>query len=207
MHVHVTSGASGLYMENNWFWTADHDIDSSANTQITVYTGRGVLIESRNGPIWLSGTASEHSTLYQYQFSGASNIYSGFMQTETPYYQPNPVAPRPWPTVSALNDPTFGNGQQDAWGLRAVNSNGVFIYGAGFYSFFNSYSTTCSNQAGPENCQSAILDFENTSNVRVYNLNTVGTVNMIAQNGGSILKASHADNVNSFPDTIALYTQ
>lgn len=25
--MHVTTGASGLYMENVWLWTADHDID------------------------------------------------------------------------------------------------------------------------------------------------------------------------------------
>jgi glucan 1,3-beta-glucosidase len=42
-----------LYMENCWFWTADHDIDDSANQQITVYNGRGLLIESTVGNIWL----------------------------------------------------------------------------------------------------------------------------------------------------------
>lgn len=30
------------------------------------------------------GTGSEHHSLYQYQFSGASSIVGGFMQTETP---------------------------------------------------------------------------------------------------------------------------
>ena len=29
MSMHVTKSASGLYMENNWFWTADHDIDAN----------------------------------------------------------------------------------------------------------------------------------------------------------------------------------
>lgn len=48
MSIHVTSSASNVYLENNWFWTADHDIDSAANTQISIYTGRGALIEGTN---------------------------------------------------------------------------------------------------------------------------------------------------------------
>lgn len=55
MSIHVTAWASGLYMENNWLWTADHDLDdpSNNNTQITIYAGRGLLIESLQGRIWL----------------------------------------------------------------------------------------------------------------------------------------------------------
>jgi glucan 1,3-beta-glucosidase len=53
MSMHVTPGAAGLYMENCWLWTADHDIDDQANTQISVYAGRGLLIESTAGNIWL----------------------------------------------------------------------------------------------------------------------------------------------------------
>jgi glucan 1,3-beta-glucosidase len=53
MSMHVTSGAAGLYLENNWFWTADHDIDDPGNRQLTIYSGRGLLIESTAGTIWL----------------------------------------------------------------------------------------------------------------------------------------------------------
>lgn len=53
MSMHITSSASGLYMENCWLWTADHDIDDPQNRQITVYNGRGLLIESTVGNIWL----------------------------------------------------------------------------------------------------------------------------------------------------------
>lgn len=42
MSMHVTASATGLYMENNWLWTADHDIDSSDNTQISIFSGRGL---------------------------------------------------------------------------------------------------------------------------------------------------------------------
>lgn len=51
LSVHVTSAASGVYFENTWFWTADHDIDDPSNTQISVYTGRGLLVEADT--VWL----------------------------------------------------------------------------------------------------------------------------------------------------------
>lgn len=53
MLMHVAPSASGLYLENCWLWTADHDIDSSDNTQITIYSGRGLYIESTAGNIWM----------------------------------------------------------------------------------------------------------------------------------------------------------
>lgn len=53
MTMHITTSGNGLYMENCWFWTADHDIDDSGLRQITVYNGRGLLIESTVGNIWL----------------------------------------------------------------------------------------------------------------------------------------------------------
>ena len=57
MSMHITESATGLYMENVWLWTADHDLDSTlpnyANTNITIYTGRGLYIESQKGNIWL----------------------------------------------------------------------------------------------------------------------------------------------------------
>ena len=55
MSIHITRWARGLYMENNWLWTADHDLDDARNnnTQITIYTGRGLLVESINGVLWL----------------------------------------------------------------------------------------------------------------------------------------------------------
>lgn len=48
MSLHVTSSAKNVYLENNWFWTADHDVDDASNTQISVYTGRGALVEGSN---------------------------------------------------------------------------------------------------------------------------------------------------------------
>ncbi|KAJ5482994.1 Glucan 1-3-beta-glucosidase [Penicillium diatomitis] len=207
MSMHITSCASGAYLENVWLWTADHDIDDAANTQISVYSGRGLLIEGKN--IWLIGTSVEHHALYQYQFSGADSIMAGFMQTESPYYQPKPdAAHSPYPTNPSLNDPTFTNclgGNCDAFGLRVLNTQNVNIYGAGFYSFFNHYSTACSTFPVPENCQGEIFSIEgSTTNLVVYTLSTVGTTNMIVENGKSLAVVS--DNLATFPATIAYFT-
>ena len=137
----------------------------------------------------------------------------GFIQTETPYYQPSPNAETPFPVVSALNDPDFASscsGQPAncamAWGLRIISSSNLFVYGAGHYSFFSTYSTTCSDQNGTENCQQNMVDLEGTnSNVQMYCLSTIGAQNMVVTNGQASV-AKYSDNVNVFTDTIALYT-
>ncbi|KAJ5679840.1 CAZyme family GH55 [Penicillium macrosclerotiorum] len=207
MSMHITSSASGVYLENVWLWTADHDLDSADNTQISVYSGRGLLVEGKN--IWLYGTGVEHHSLYQYQFSGASSVVAGFIQTETPYYQPNPNAANgPYPTNSTLKDPDYSSclsGNCDSLGLRVLNSNSIVIYGAGLYSFFNHYSTTCSTFPTPENCQSEIFSIEgSTSGLVVYTLSTVGTTNMIVKDGSSLAVVS--DNLATYAATIAYFT-
>lgn len=111
-----------------------------------------------------SGTSSEHNVLYQYQFAETKNIYMGQIQTESAcvslryiliiltsitnetsrYYQPNPVATTPFPVVSSIHDPDFktscsnkGDNCAEGWGLRVLDSTGIFVYGAGLYSFFD----------------------------------------------------------------------
>ncbi|KAI6371097.1 hypothetical protein MCOR25_004031 [Pyricularia grisea] len=211
MGMHVTKGASGLYMENVWIWTADHDIDDPNLTQTTIYAGRGLLVESTAGNIWLIGTASEHFVLYQYQFLNTQNIMGAQFQTETPYYQPMPQATSPFPPVSAISDPDFavscrgiaGN-CANAWGVRYIGSSNIAVYGSGQYSFFNNYSTTCSTVEAGENCQSRIVDLQGSlSNINIYNLNTIGSLSMIDRDGRSL--ASWSDNVNVYPQTIAMF--
>ncbi|KAK3682422.1 pectate lyase superfamily protein-domain-containing protein [Podospora appendiculata] len=211
MAMHVTKGASGLYMENVWLWTADHDIDDAANTQITLYSGRGLFIESTAGTFWLYGTSSEHHALYQYQLAGTQNIFMGQIQTETPYYQPSPNALVPFSPVASLNDPDFGSSCAGvagncaaAWGLRVLNSKNVFVYGAGLYSFFSNYSTTCSTFTAGQSCQSRIVSLEGSvSNVNIYNLNTIGAQSMLSRDGAQV--AYYNDNVNVFPSCVAVY--
>ncbi|KAF4624064.1 hypothetical protein G7Y89_g14110 [Cudoniella acicularis] len=220
--MRITPTGSGVYLENVWLWSADHDIDDAADTQISVYSGRGLSVESTTGNIWLIGTAVEHHTLYQYQFANTQNIYMGFIQTETPYYQPTPGAASPFPAIVARNDPDFGvfcagkNAScNDAWGLRVLSSKNILVYGAGLYSFFNNYSTTCSSHTSTtynEYCQLQIFGIDeggssqtySGSSVYVYGLNTVGAVSMVDLNGNSVV--NQADNTNSFAESVIMFT-
>ncbi|KAG2097978.1 glycoside hydrolase family 55 protein [Suillus discolor] len=52
--IHLTSESSA-YLEGTWVWTADHDLDTSGSSNISIFTGRGILAES-HGPVWLIGT-------------------------------------------------------------------------------------------------------------------------------------------------------
>eukprot|EP01117_Protostelium_nocturnum_P001900 TRINITY_DN1245_c0_g2_i2.p1 TRINITY_DN1245_c0_g2~~TRINITY_DN1245_c0_g2_i2.p1 ORF type:complete len:739 (-),score=196.15 TRINITY_DN1245_c0_g2_i2:213-2429(-) len=154
MLLHLTS-TSSAYLENVWAWTADHDLDGN-HAQISIYTGRGILIESRQGPVWMYGTASEHNVMYQYALVNAQNVFMGMIQTETPYYQPFPKAPAPYVENPKYSDPSFSNCNSGsntcamAWGLRIVNSTSVYLYGAGLYNFFSNYNQACLDS---ENCQ------------------------------------------------------
>jgi hypothetical protein len=62
----------------------------------------------------------------------------------------------------------------------------------------------CNIGNGPENCQLNIVDLEGTlTQVNIYCLSTIGTINMISESGNTVAKFS--DNVNAFPDLIALF--
>ncbi|RDI79929.1 hypothetical protein Vi05172_g9961 [Venturia inaequalis] len=196
LSMHITPSASGVYMENNWIWVADHDIDDPVVGQITVFAGRGLLIESEEGGNALYGTSVEHHQLYEYNFASTKDIVLGQLQTETPYYLPTPLGP--YTTDPSYNDPT----STTSWGINIKNSTGVSIYGAGLYSFFSSYNVTCS-QGVPTKCQSQIFNMEGKSQVSVYNLNTVGSDSMIAV--GEVSVANWADNRNGFISTVALF--
>lgn len=205
MLFHITEKASG-YLENAWFWTADHELDLPDHNQINVYTGRGVLIES-NGPVWLYGTASEHNQLYNYQVSNAQNVFMGMIQTETPYYQSNPNALKPFtPQTDEWNDPDFSNCESEscrkAWGLRVLNSSDTYIYGAGLYSFFENYGQTCLDD---ESCQENMVEVD-CSDVKIYGLSTKASVNMITSSTGASL-VPEDENQSNYCSTIAFFEQ
>ncbi|PSS03376.1 exo-beta-1,3-glucanase-like protein [Coniella lustricola] len=206
MALHATAQSGGLYLENTWFWAADHDIDDASDTQITVYSGRGMFIESTTGPFWLVGTAVEHHVLYQYQFADTTNIFASQLQTETPYFQPLPNALVPFTANATLQDPTFdcdgvsGN-CDEAWGLRILSSSDIFIYGANHYSWFNNYEQDCSTFATNENCQARIIRLQGTlSNINMYSVNTIGSTSMIDNDGTEV--ASWADNKGVYQSNI-----
>ncbi|PNP39417.1 hypothetical protein TGAMA5MH_08623 [Trichoderma gamsii] len=201
MLLHLTPNSSG-YFENIWAWVADHDLDNPNNafayetsdgvpqnvqTQIGVYAGRGILIESQ-GPVWFWGSSSEHSELYNYQLAHASNIFLSHMQTETPYYQPEQyldlLAYSPG-QGSFTSDPTFSdcssNNCMSSWALRALNSSNIFIYSAGFYSFFDNYVLGCGNR---QDCQEHIIQTDYVGQLYLYNLFTFGVDELVSPAGG-----------------------
>jgi hypothetical protein len=193
---HATKPAGGVYLENTWFWVADHDLDNDAPHQISLYSARGVLIQAK-GAVWMWGTASEHSIMYNYQFDGAQALFSGFMQSETPYMQPNPEVPAPFQFNKAYDDPLFtvcnndttaGTAPcKDAWGMRIYNSKNVLIYGTGLYSFFNNYDQQCVKD---KNCQQNMIHIQNSQ------------VDIMDDNMGTVMGAA---NRNWFCDTISYY--
>jgi len=204
MLLHVTASGSG-YFENIWAWTADHDLDDAQHqSQITIFAGRGVLVESTEGPVWLYGTQSEHNVFYQYQVSNARNVFMTMIQGETPYWQPGPKAPQPFPVLTQYHDPTYDwcppNSATCAlsYGLRVHDSENVYLYGAGLYNFFNDYDTTCVDF---EDCQDAMIGVERNRGFYAFNINTKAAKNIVVGDNTQIL-ATEGDNRNGFCRTI-----
>ncbi|KAG9032270.1 hypothetical protein FRB95_001666 [Tulasnella sp. JGI-2019a] len=200
MGLHITSQATA-YLEGTWVWTADHDLDDVNQSQIDVYTGRGIVTESAVGPVWLIGTASEHAAIVQYNFVNAQNVYAGFIQTETAYYQPSPAAPAPFTLSTTYNDPTLTAGNF-GWGSTVLGtSNFIFIYGGGHYNFFNNYDQTCLTT---NNCQTSMIKVASTAtNIYYYGLSTVGTTYMLSVDSTNVISA--AANVNGFQDSFTYW--
>ncbi|KAL2256746.1 hypothetical protein VTK26DRAFT_1187 [Humicola hyalothermophila] len=204
MSMHITPSARNLYMENNWFWVADHDMGDFNMTRISIFAARGLLL------------------------ADASDIWMGQIQTETPYYQPNPPAPYPFSKVNEeLNDPNFAYDCRDinapgdstvslferfpcamAWGLRILSSKNVVVFGAGLYSFFNNYNTSCSTADEGESCQARIFWIESAEGgdrcgVEMYNLDTIGSVSMVTHAGEDM--ATWDQNRATFASTLAVF--
>ncbi|KAI8626825.1 glycoside hydrolase family 55 protein [Xylariaceae sp. FL1651] len=202
--LHLTTTASA-YIENCWFWAADHDLDLNDHGKLNIYNGRGVLIESQK-PVWLWGTASEHSVLYNYQISNAKNTFIGIAQTETAYMQGNPDATQGVSVLDGFFDPKFKESCDSSskrcartWGMRITNSSDVYILGAGMYSFFDNYAQECLDS---ESCQDNMISIEN-SDVHLYGINTKASVNMLTVDGKPI--ALDKDNRNTYCAAIAKY--
>ena len=202
---HAKQQSSG-YMENCWFWVADHELDETGYNKLNIFNGRGVLIES-HGPFWLWGTSSEHSQLYNYQVSNAKDVFMGTIQTETAYMQAAPNALGGGFTPSSVySDPDFADCTTDTckktWGLRVTDSQNVFMYGGGLYSFFEDYSQDC---LLTEDCQQNMIDLQCSFNVNLLGITTKASVNMINVNGQPAVKG--ANHRNGFGHTVALFVQ
>lgn len=201
--VHVTS-SGGIYMENSWMWTADHDLDMDGNDQLTLYNGRGILIESTAGS-WLWGTSCEHNVLENYSLHGAKNVFMGVIQTETPYWAGDPVPTEPFAVNTAYYDPTFSScsSQSDCkftWGLRVVDSSDILIYGTGLYSWYDNYNENC---VDTNSCQYNMIEISN-SDVDMFAVSTKAAINMITLNGASA--ATNSDNEGTYCGCVAAFS-
>ena len=191
-----------------WLWTADHDLDGG-HPQRNIATGRGMLIEATAG-IWLHGTASEHNTLYQYNFRNAQNVFVSMQQGEAPYWQgsgSSSLAPDPWTPLESYGDPNFSScGVSDAksrmaWYNIIDCSSNLFIYGSGFWTFFNNHIPASQGSC----CQTnACLIAGNTSGLYLYSLNTLSNLNLIQDLTSRVL-VTQRDNPGSWGAVIAAY--
>ncbi|KAH8803504.1 pectate lyase superfamily protein-domain-containing protein, partial [Xylogone sp. PMI_703] len=203
--LHVTPQASG-YFENCWLWTADHYLDDVSQVQINSITGRGLLIDKSQGPSWFWGGAVEHSVLYEYNIQGASNVLFAHMQTETPYFQPAIPANSVFPS-NFEGDPDFADCSSSdptctmAWALYIANSTNVFVYGGGFYSFFDTYSQAC---VGTENCQKSLIRTDFSQGIWLFDIFTKGSQVPIAPLG-QVQNVQQPDVQNGFTTEISVW--
>ena len=191
-----------------WAWTADHNLDGGGdNPNISV--GRGILVEATSAT-WLHATASEHNTLYQYNFHNAQNVFVGMQQSETPYWQGNgspALDPDPWTPLSNYGDPDFSNcngGDANcrmAWYDIISSSSNLFLYGSGFWTFFQHGDGGCQTSY----CQvNACLVTGKVSKLFWFNLNTHANLNVIQdQSSGGLVTQNN--NPGSWGAVVAAY--
>lgn len=153
------------------------------------------------------GTASEHCVLYQYMLDGAQGLVMGMVsllvfsftgpvpqranlidhcqiQTESPYFFPQPTGPTPFEKSLRDDDPKFADcGDDDtckvSWALYVKGATkSIYVLGAGLYSwFYDEYYQDCIEA---HNCQSRILYVGVTSTISIFNLTTIGSDEMIS---------------------------
>ncbi|KAI9566967.1 glycoside hydrolase family 55 protein, partial [Boletus coccyginus] len=197
--LHLTQGSSA-YLEGTWIWTADHDLDDPEGRQISIFCGRGILSQSF-GPVWMIGTA-EHCSLYQYNLHAAQNHWVSLAQTETPYYQPVPPAPQPYPINPYYYDPVYNSSSPMAWGMYVQKSWDITLFGAGFYSFFQNYTQDC---LANYTCQNGIFHIDEESTIMLYSISTIGTTYQLTIGERDVINEEH--NRDGFQETFTAWSR
>jgi glucan 1,3-beta-glucosidase len=103
--------------------------------------------------------------------------------------------------MSSNNATTPSVPNSEGWALRILRSSSIHGYGVGLYSFFNNYNTSCSDITSEGICQTRIFSVEGdglSHDINIYNLNTVGSVNMVTRDGMDLVK--NVDNNSTFVD-------
>lgn len=125
----------------------------------------------------------------------------GLIQTETPYFQPDPAPPGPFDISKVYDDPTFEHGMTMAWGLWVESSINIIVFGAGHYSFFQNYTSTCE---GNTTCQTQMVNVDWTSSVSIYSLTTVGTTYQLSVEETGLIY--FANDSEGFSSTVTLWS-
>ncbi|KAL7623884.1 hypothetical protein AAE478_005440 [Parahypoxylon ruwenzoriense] len=205
MLAHFTASSSA-YVDNMWGWTADHDLDGGGNPLTNpqyISVGRGVLIESTK-PSWFIGFSSEHNTLYEVNINKAENVFIGFQQSETPYWQggnSTARAPDPWGPVALLDsDPDFswcsrGASNDEKEDIhcrmsiyqRISGAKDLSLYAGGFWTFFNG-NEAC---AAGADCQADAVRIENNSSgVHYFGIGVNHVANLVVRDGEPLVTSA-----------------
>ena len=90
-----------------------------------------------------------------------------------------------------------------AWALSIVESTNVFIYGAGFYSFFDNYDETC---VSTETCQDGLIYTSYSQGIWIYDIFTKGAYETVSPAGG-LAPALAEDTQNGYCTAISAWLE
>ena len=127
----------------------------------------------------------------------------GMIQTEPPYFHPIPKALQPLNTGIFRDDLTFDDCDSGSatcavsWAAGILDSEPVYMLGAGLYSWFSGYSQDC---VKTEKCQQRGFQIEQSNDVWIYNLRTKAIVEMVSPVGELVTRA--VDSRNGFLSSI-----
>ncbi|KAF4152017.1 hypothetical protein CNMCM6069_002746 [Aspergillus lentulus] len=85
---------------------------------------------------------------------------------------------------------------------KFLNSTDVFIYSAGFYSFFQGYDESC---VSDEHCQQSLIQTNYAKGLWIYNIFTKGNVEIVSPEGGLPALLFNATTRNGFTSEIAAW--
>jgi len=77
-------------------------------------------------------------------------------------------------------------------------STNIHILGAGLYNWFQNYNQQC---VDTQDCQQRVVSVEESGNVWLYNLYTIGTSEMVNLVGSNPILAKPNSNTNQHPFT------
>jgi glucan 1,3-beta-glucosidase len=69
-----------------------------------------------------------------------------------------------------------------AWFQIISGSSNLYIYGSGFWTFFNDDSSSCGSS-----CQTNAVDIASTTSLHYYGLNTRSNTNLVYYNGAVLV--------------------